>query len=362
MTVKNYFKKFWEKKRRVIKESASNEAREEAKRIVNDIFMEFERTFDGDEPDEIINMIEQSCEEFKNDDFVNGLAEQIDNMWNDNPTAEDIQVIFVADTDGEVYYSYFGGTDYWNGESWSKYPHRSHIFVAGKEDSRETDEDEEDFVGIYDKKKMKKEQNIRQNVIDKIIQMMRKEEVLTDEASPNFVNNFAWQHNIKDLTSDEVVQISNNYFLRENKKVKKEEDEMSWAMNSTDEDYYPEENNKSKITFYYTDHIKMSGQGIDYAEINGEHVEDWQAWELIMEQLTGDIPEFTDHEVHLYIQGNMAGGYDLLVDVAPEYDKTADKVYKCLEENFDINFVQNQQNENKKLKDVSEIIPLWSKV
>lgn len=49
--------------------------------------------------------------------------------------------------------------------------------------------------------------------VAKVIDLMRKDKVATDDASPNFVNDFANRRGITDLTRDQVVQISDTYVL-----------------------------------------------------------------------------------------------------------------------------------------------------
>lgn len=52
---------------------------------------------------------------------------------------------------------------------------------------------------------------VRKDIVAKIMEAMRKENIDADLASPNFVNDFAHNHNVTNLRSEEVVFISDNY-------------------------------------------------------------------------------------------------------------------------------------------------------
>lgn len=55
----------------------------------------------------------------------------------------------------------------------------------------------------------------KESKVDKVIKLLREAKTPSGKASPNFVNDFAWKHGIEDLTSEEVVKISDTYSLKE---------------------------------------------------------------------------------------------------------------------------------------------------
>lgn len=96
---------------------------------------------------------------------------------------------------------------------------------------------------------------------------------------------------------------------------------------------------KPKYVLYFDpkDHVEMNGRGIKYiydAE-SDEKLSFEQGIEAIIEDLSGDIPEFYDYELNLYVGNATYFTYDLMVDYHPDEvpDEIVDKVGEWLDTN-----------------------------
>lgn len=96
---------------------------------------------------------------------------------------------------------------------------------------------------------------------------------------------------------------------------------------------------KPKYVLYFDpkDHVEMNGRGIKYiydAE-SDEKLSFEQGIEAIIEDLSGDIPEFYDYELNLYVGNATYFTYDLMVEYHPDEvpDEIVDKVGEWLDTN-----------------------------
>lgn len=109
---------------------ASKKAMTIAKELLDEVYNDFDLGNASEVSDEVADKIRAQCEELKKDQaLIKQVAEYIDDEHRDYPEGSEIQLIFLADKDGNVRYEYFGHPDYWGGASWEDFPHRSHVMV-----------------------------------------------------------------------------------------------------------------------------------------------------------------------------------------------------------------------------------------
>jgi len=109
-----------------VAEVSHEEAIQAAQEVLDSVYS----NFDDEIPDAIDAEIRKQCDALKrNKRLLYKLADEIEFAWGDNPSAEDLYAVFIADKEGDVSYEYFGCLDFWPGASYSQYPYRSFVSI-----------------------------------------------------------------------------------------------------------------------------------------------------------------------------------------------------------------------------------------
>jgi len=102
---------------------------------------------------------------------------------------------------------------------------------------------------------------------------------------------------------------------------------------------------KQIVKIYYKDHVEMRGTGITKVEIDGEQETADRFFESLLENISADLPEFSDEDVHIYVGNLTLWTYDIMFDAQPEVD--LDKYEKWLDENYKIEFIKETETSLK---------------
>ena len=118
-----------------LREMVMSYAMDSARNVMDSVMDNFDWSGE-DVPKDVVKTMEQEVKRLKMDSgFIRGLAENIEEVWSVNPTAEEVQIIFLGSPKGLITFDYIGAIDMWQGASWTHFPYRSHVPVPSQEEA-----------------------------------------------------------------------------------------------------------------------------------------------------------------------------------------------------------------------------------